>query len=276
MKTDYRREAKVLFFDLELSPNLGWFYGQYETTPLKIERPPILLSIAWKWLGEKGKPKCLTIHDCGTVDPFDDTLLVKELWKLMDEAEIIVAHNIAFDEKVSNALFLRKGLHAPSWYKTFCTLKTARRYFKLDNNKLDYLGKLLLGNIGKTSTTYADCWYDLLNGSKKERAKASKLMAEYNIQDIVLLEKLYEKLLPFANNHPNMALAAGNENLCPRCGRHSEFRVKAYRKTGGQITAIQYQCQRCGAYVTRKLTKEEREELNFHGKLKSVYQNINY
>lgn len=258
------------------SPNLGWFYGQYEVNPVKIENPPILLSVSWKWLGDKGRPKCLTINDCATVDPYDDSLLVRELWKLIDEAEIIVAHNLAFDEKMSNAFFLRHGLPAPSWYKGFCTLKTARRYFKLDNNKLDYLGKLLCGNTGKTAITHADVWYDMLHGNKQEKRKASDLMKEYNIVDVELLEKIYNRLLPFANNHPNMALAIGNEDVCPRCGFHADFKIKAYRKTQAGVNAIQYQCKHCHGYVTRKLTKEEREELSFHGKLTSTFRNTNY
>nr|DAK73792.1 MAG TPA: DNA polymerase B [Caudoviricetes sp.] len=276
MKKDLRRKAKVLAFDLEVSPNLGWFYGQYEVNPVKIENPPILLSVSWKWLGDKGRPKCLTINDCATVDPYDDSLLVRELWKMIDEAEIIVAHNLAFDEKMSNAFFLRHGLPAPSWYKGFCTLKTARRYFKLDNNKLDYLGKLLCGNTGKTAITHADVWYDMLHGNKQEKRKASDLMKEYNIVDVELLEKIYNRLLPFANNHPNMALAIGNEDVCPRCGFHADFKIKAYRKTQAGVNAIQYQCKHCHGYVTRKLTKEEREELSFQGKLTSTFRNTNY
>ena len=199
------KKAKVFLFDLEVSPTLGWFYGQYETTPIKIEQAPILLSVSWKWLGSKGRPKCVTLNDFPKKDPYDDTEIVKYLWKLMDKAEIIVAHNIAFDEKMANAFFLKKGLPAPSWYKSFCTLKTARRYFKLDNNRLDYLSKLLCGAEGKTTITHADVWHDMLHGDQKHQAKASKLMKKYNIVDVELLEAIYLKLLPFANNNPNMA-----------------------------------------------------------------------
>lgn len=273
MKTDYRREAKVLLFDLEVSPTLSWNYGQYQTNAIQVEKPPILLSVAWKWLGDKNKPQCLTLLDRPLVDRFNHDLLVKELWKLMNEAEIIVAHNINFDMKMANSFFLRAGLNPPSWYKPFCTLKTARRFFKLDNNKLDYLGHLLLGE-GKTATTHSDVWYDMLFGDNKSAKRASKLMKEYNIQDVVLLEKVYNRLLPFADNHPNMALAVGNECVCSRCGKMSEFKLKAYRKTGTQINAIQFQCQTCGGYVTRPLTAEEREEFAETGQLKSIFRNI--
>lgn len=265
----FERQAKVLMADLEVSPSLGYTYGQYQTNVIKIERPPVLLSFAWKWLGEE-KTHCLTLHDRATVQQGDDSLLVKELWKLIDECEIFVAHNVRFDQKMANAFFLRHNLPPGRFYKTFCTLQTARRYFKLDNNKLDYLGQLL-GVGQKTAITNHDVWYDCLIHNDE---KAWKKLATYNIQDVVLLEKIYKKLLPFATNHPNGALSAGREDICPRCMHQSEFSIKAYRKTGAQVNAIQLQCRNCHGYVTRPLTKEEREELDYHGRLKSFYRNI--
>ncbi len=272
MKKDYRKEAKVLLIDLEVSPTLSWNYGQYQTNAIRTEKPPTLLSFAWKWLGEK-QTHCLTLADCPLVDRTDHTLLVKKLWELFDEAETIVTHNINFDIKMANAFFLRVGLLPPKPYKTFCTLQTARRFFKLDNNKLDYLGKMLVGD-SKTAITHADVWYDLMFTDGKRRKKASNLMKLYNIQDVDLLEKIYNRLLPYATNHPNMALMAGIDYLCPRCGFESEFKVKSYRKTAGQVNAIQYQCKHCGGYVTRPLTKEERETLNEQGAYKARFRNV--
>lgn len=265
----FEREAKVLFWDAECSPTLGYTYGQYQTNVIKVERPPVLLSFAWKWLGEK-ETHCLTLHDRPSVQHGNDSILAKELWNILDQAEIVVNHNIRFDNKFANGLFLRHGLPPTSWYKTFCTLQTARRYFKLDNNKLDYLGQLL-GVGQKTAITNHDVWYDCLIHDDEE---AWKKLARYNVQDVVLLEKIYKKLLPFATNHPNGALSAGREDICPRCMHQSEFSIKAYRKTGAQVNAIQVQCRNCHGYVTRPLTKEEREELDYHGRLKSFYRNI--
>ena len=270
---DYRRDAKVLLYDLEVSPRLGYYYGAYEVTPIKEVRPPILLSLAWKWLGEK-EVHCKTLLDYSIIDPYNDKLLVRELWNLLDQAEIVVGHNSKrFDDKMSNYFFIKHDMLPPSPYKEFDTLQAAKKYFKFDCNKLDYLGKLLNGK-GKTELTYSDCWEDLLEGNKKQQKKASELMKKYNKNDVLLLEKLYNKLLPWATNHPNMALHAEREHICPRCGYESEFRVKSYRRTGMQINAIQYQCKKCGGFVTRVLTKEERDELRETGKLKSIFRNV--
>lgn len=273
-KTDFRRDAKMLAIDLEVSPNLGWFYGQYDTTPLKIEQPPILLAVSWKWLGDKGKAQGKIITDYKQMGAYDDYGIVKELWKLLDEAQIVYAHNgDRFDLKMANAFFIRHNMMPPSPIKSFDTLKTAKRYFKFDNNKLDYLGKLLCG-AGKTEITYGACWDKLLHGTSREKKKYGELMRRYCNNDVDLLEKVYMRLLPWATNHPNMALYAEQDLICPRCGNSSDFSPKSYRRTGTQVNAIQYRCKHCGGYVTRKLEKEERDLLKEEGKLSSVFRNV--
>lgn len=268
---DFSRDAKVLLFDLECSPTLSWNYGQYESNAVKVEKPPVLLSVAWKWLGDT-KTECLTIADKPLEDRFDCSLVVDKLWHLLDEANVAIAHNISFDIKLATAFFLRQGMTPPSPYRTFCTLQAARRYFRTDNNKLDYLGELL-GVGRKEKITNADVWYDVLFGDGQLRKKQNQLLRKYNVQDVELLEKIYLKLRPFVYNHPNLALASGHD-VCPRCGRNEGFTLSKYRYTGMQVNAVQYQCKSCGSYVTRRLDKEEREELEAQGKLKSTFRNL--
>lgn len=272
-KIDFRREAKVLFYDEEVSPSLGYYYGGYDVTPILEVEGPILLSISWKWLGEK-KVHSLTLEDCRLVDPHDDKVLVKKLWDLLDECQVACGHNSRkFDDKMANHFFIKHNMTPPSPHKEVDTLQIARKYFKFNRNNLDYLDKFL-GGKGKTRTTYADVWKDLLDGDKKARKHASVLMKKYNEGDVLALERIYNKLLPWADNHPNMALLAGQECICPRCGNSTDFKVKAYRRTGAQVNGIQYQCKHCGAYVTRKLEKHERDELDEQGRLKSTFRNL--
>ena len=270
---DYSRDAKVLLVDTENSPNKGWFFGAYDVTPVKVEQPPLLLAISWKWLGDSGSAHGKTLFDFPQEDRLDDSGIVKKLWELLNEASIVVAHNVRFDCGMANTYFLRQELSPPSPYKMFDTLGTARRFFHFDNNKLDNLGRFLFGE-GKTEVTYKNCWDKMLNGDKKEAKRYAKLMNDYCKNDVDLLEKIYLKLRPWACNHPNMALASGHESVCPRCGRAEGFILSKYRYTGAQINAIQFQCRSCGAYVTRRLEKEEREELEAQGKLKSTFRNL--
>lgn len=272
-KTDFRRDAGVLNMDLEVAPRMAWVYDFYETNVVEEIRPQVLLAVSWKWLGEK-EAHCLTIYDRPGINRYDDKPLVTELWNLLDEANIVCAFNgKRFDLKMSNTFFLRHNMAPPSPYKQVDPLQTLRAKFRLGCNKLDYVGQFM--DVGKkTEETYKDCWKKLLEGNEKERKEASKIMSRYCQNDSELLEKVYLKVLPWMDNHPNMALYSEQETICPRCGCASEFEVKSYRRTGMQINAIQYKCKRCGAYVTRKLEKFERDELKEQGKLTTVFRNV--
>lgn len=272
-KTDFRRDAKVLCFDLEVSPRQAYVYDFYETNVVEEIRPQLLLAISWKWLGDR-TAHGLTIYDRQGIDRYDDKPLVTELWNLLDEANIICAYNgKRFDSKMANTFFMRHHMQPPSPYKQIDPLQTAKSKFRFGCNKLDFVGQFM--EVGKkTEETYKDCWKTLLEGNEKERKQASEVMNRYCVNDTELLEKVYLQMLPWMDNHPNMALYAEQETICPRCGNSSDFEVKSYRRTGVQINAIQYKCKHCGAYVTRKLEKYERDELKEQGKLTSVFRNV--
>jgi len=265
-------KAKVLVFDLECSGRLAYVYDWYETNVVEEVRPQLLLALSWKWLGEK-EAHGLTIYDRQSIDPYDDRMLVAELWNLLDEADIVIAYNgRRFDCRMANTFFLRHKMSPPSPYKIVDPLQTMKGKFRLGCNKLDYVGQFLEQGR-KTEETYKDCWKALLEGNKEEKRQASETMNRYCIQDTALLEKVYLQILPFIDNHPNMSLY-GEPEVCPRCGENEGFKIKAYRRTGAQINGIQYRCNHCGAYVTRKLDKEEREALKEQGRLTSTFRNL--
>ena len=272
-KTDFRRDAKVLIYDLEVSPFVVETYRLYEATVKRVLKPQVLLAMSWKWLGEK-ETHGLTIYDRPGKDNHDDRNLVWELWKLIDEANIVCAYNgKRFDNKMANTFFLQYNMKRPSPSKPVDPLETARRYFLFGCNKLDYVGKFL--NEGKkTEKTYKDCCDALLEGNEKERKQAAKIMNKYCMNDTTLLEKIYQRMLPWMDTHPNMALYAGQQGVCPRCGVNKGFIISKYRRTGAQINGVQYQCKNCGGYVTRPLTKEERETLKDEGKFKPTFRNL--
>src|ERR1019366_3081154 len=92
-------------------------------------------------------------------DKESDKALVKELWRMMNDADIIIAHNgDGFDIKKSNARFIIHGLLPPATYKTIDTLKIARRHFKFGSNKLNDLG-VTLGLGKKLPHTGAHLWF---------------------------------------------------------------------------------------------------------------------
>src|SRR4029078_8668904 len=92
------------------------------------------------WLGErKMLSDRLTPREAKNQN---DKRIVKNLWKLLNEADVVIAHNgDRFDLPKINARFLIHQIKPPSHYETIDTLKTARRKFGLTSNKLDYITK---------------------------------------------------------------------------------------------------------------------------------------
>lgn len=239
-------EAKILFFDIETTPNVVYTWGVYEENALGVLKDWQLLCFAYKWFGDK---------ETHAVGRLSEKQMVKQLWDLFNEADVIVAHNgDQFDIKKVNALFVRHGLVPPAPYKTIDTKKVAKRYFRFDSNKLDSLGRFF--GIGRKLQTGG---FELWEGCMKGDKKAWKTMLEYNKQDVILLEKVYIKLRPFMTNHPNLNLLNGETASCPNCGGHK------LHKRGYSITrtskAQRYQCQDCGAWSHGK-TRAEHELVN--------------
>jgi RNase H-like protein len=205
-------KAKILFIDLETAPSLGWTWGpKWETSIIDFKKDWYLLSYSYKWADEK-KVYVRTLADYSDFkkDMENDEALVNDLWKLFDEADILVAHNgNSFDVKKANTRFITHNLPPPSPYRTVDTLRIARRVFRFDSNKLDDLGRYL-GVGRKIPTTGFNLWKKCMLGD----LKAWKIMAAYNKQDVLLLEKVYY-LLRSWGTHPNVNKG---EFACPKCG----------------------------------------------------------
>lgn len=243
MKTK-QKSPKILFYDIETSYTVGAVWGLYEQNVAVTLREPYIISFAWKWLGEK-TTNVLSLPDFPSYkkDKTNDKSLVQELWKLFDEADIIVAHNgNSFDQKWTYARFLVHGLKPPAPAKYVDTKLVAKRHFRFNSNSLNSLGGYLkLGN--KIETGGIDLWVRCI---EKDDKSAWKLMCKYNKQDVVLLELVYKKLLPYMNNHPNYNLSMGTTHSCPNCGgRHLQKRGLQHTRT---TVAQRYQCNGCGAW----------------------------
>lgn len=246
MKNLPSRGAKILFFDIETAPNLGWIWGKYEQNVIEFVSEWYMLCYSAKWYGDK-KAIAVGLPDFPSYkrNPEDDKALVKSLWKLLDEADVVVAHNgDKFDIRKVNSRFLAHGLPVPSPYKTVDTLKVARKYFGFNSNKLDDLGEVL-GVGRKIDTGGFKLWKGCMSGD----SASWKKMLKYNIQDVLLLERVYEKMLPWMDNHPNTNLLLGKLDACPKCGNdHIQKRGFRHTKTGKYQA---YQCiGGCGGWST--------------------------
>lgn len=223
---------RILFFDIETEPNSAYVWGTYEQNVIKFIKEGSVLCFAYKWSDSK------QTHFIG-LNRKNRKQLAKELWKIFDEADIIVAHNgDRFDVKKSNVFFLKHGLTPPSPYKTVDTRKEAKKYFMFNSNKLTDLGRFL-GLGEKEQTGGFSLWEGCMSGDKK----AWRVMEVYNRQDVILLEKVYKKLLPWMKNHPAVTLY---EWACPKCGFY-RTQARGFNVSKKSITQRR-QCQGCGGW----------------------------
>jgi len=237
-------KPRILLFDIETQANKIYAWGKYEQNAIAYAQHWYMISFAWKWLDEKqvyvkALPDYPKLYKS---DPTNDNNLVNDLWKLFDEADVVMGHNAKkFDVKKTNARFIKHEMKPPSPYQVIDTRDVAKRYFRFDSNKLDDLGDYL--GIGrKINTGGFDLWLGCEAGDKKSWDK----MKKYNKQDIVLLEKVYRRMLPHMNNHPNIALLTGNLRGCPNCGS-LHIHQKGERVTRTTVYH-RYQCQQCGSW----------------------------
>ncbi len=258
-------KAKILLVDLEISPMLAYTYNYYEGNVLKIVEPQKLLCFSYKWLGESGAPKTITLLDEDKNGTSDGPVTAR-LWGLLNECNYAVGHNInKFDAKMANLFFVEHSMSPVSPYKTIDTLVVARQKFKFPSNKLDELGKFL--KVGqKTEITCGDLWEQCLNNDKK----SYELMAKYCQQDVHLLEEVYWKLMPFAQG-PLFNKMVNAEMVCPVCGSTDFHKDQRFVPDATLSTSWIYRCEKCGHFSKVPLTKDEREELAL---LKPLNRNI--
>lgn len=230
--------SRVLFFDIETTPNLAYVWGKYEQDVIDYKKEWGLLSFAWKWQGSK-KVHCLSRYTMSEKE------LVKYLWEILDQADVVVAHNGAdFDVKKARAKFIEYGLKPPTPFKVVDTKLIARSQFKFNSNSLNDLGKLLkLGK--KVETGGFQLWLDCMAG----KGSAFRKLKKYNKQDVMLLEKVYNKLRAWHPTHPNLSLMEDRPG-CPACG--SKHMNKRGYTINVKSKVEKLQCQSCGHWSTGK------------------------
>lgn len=217
------------------------------------ERDWHLLTIAWKWLGDK-KIHCLGLPDFDRYpeDPYNDYDLVAKAHELMSAADVVVAHNgKQHDTRKAQARMILHGMDPPSQFREVDTLHLVKRHFSFVSNSLNDVCQAM--GIGKKEHTGGiQLWLDCINGD----AKAWATMKRYNRRDVEILEALFLKVRPWAQGaeHPNMAVVADRPNACPKCLSEKGMRVRGYTYTAvGR--RVKLQCKSCGGYVLGRVVE---------------------
>lgn len=251
-----QHSAKVLLFDIETAPILSYVWGAWKQNPganlSMIENDWFIFTWAAKWLFDEnvmtGK---LTSQEAIQQN---DSRIVKDLWQLLEEADVVIAHNgVKFDIKKVNTRFVLAGLTPPMHYQVIDTLLHARKTFSFTSNKLDYIAKSL-GLEGKMQHEGFGLWDKCYRGD----SDALDRMEAYNIQDIHVLEEVYLHLRPWIKPHPNIGLhVTDNAQCCASCGSDKLQWTGTYNTYANSYNA--YRCGNCGSTGRSRTTSTSRK-----------------
>ena len=254
---------KVLVYDIETAPMLGYVWDIWDQNVglNQIYSDWYVLAWAAKWMHE-GPSKVMYQDQRKAKNIEDDKELLKGIWKLLDEADVVVTQNgKRFDEKKLNARFIVHGMQPPSSYQHIDTRQIAKRKFAFTSNKLEYMTDTLNKKYKKSKHAKFsgfELWKECLKGNKA----AWKEMEHYNKYDVLSLEELYLKLQPWDNTlNVNLYTPDNHELLCA-CGS------KKFKKNGFKYTSVgkyqRYKCLDCGSEMKDRknlFSKEKKEKL---------------
>jgi hypothetical protein len=234
--------ARILLLDIETAPIIAAVWQPYEANAVYIIRDTYILSFAAKWLGERSvKTHILPDYPRYKANRHDDKPLIRELWQYLDSADIVICHNgDRFDVPKVRARMMVHDLPPPSHFRTIDTLKIARTC-KFDSAKLDNLGRYL-GEGRKIPNTGGTLWKEVCEDGDP---KAWETMRRYNAQDVRLLERIYNRLKPWATSHPNLNLYHDDPLACPTCQSH-RIKAKGYVYLKSTVKR-RYFCLSCDA-----------------------------
>ena len=244
--------ARVLIYDIETAPNLGYTWGKRDQNVIEFKDHWHMLSVAWKWLGEK-ETHVLTLLDfpeAYAADPNNDIALAISLHTPIQRGRhhrhtqrrhFRQAEGADQDASPchSAAVAVQGDRHAEGRSQAVCLhVEPARRSMQVPQPATQ-------GGCGGFAT-----WLGCLNGD----ADSWRKMAAYNVQDVKVTEKLYLRLLPWIPNHPNLAVISDRPSVCPRCGVGGQMQARGWH-TYSVTRRRKFQCQACGGYCAGRKTE---------------------
>lgn len=220
---------KIIAWDLETS-NLDASFGT-------------IITAAWKIVGEKKKPKCITIHDYkGDILQAEKKLIVDLREALLDGDCWLTWYGTYFDIPYLNSRLLYHKLSVvPGNFTHIDGWKTARNRLKLHSNRLNSVQQFLGLEDEKTNLKGA-MWLKSLAGD----SKAMAYLKEHNIADVLVLEQAYERLKPLILDHPLF----DGRGECGVCGE-GKLQKRGIHRTRTRMYQ-RYQCQECGSWSKGK------------------------
>jgi hypothetical protein len=227
---------RLLLLDIETSPSVVYTFDMWQAniSADKVIEPSRMMCWAAKWYGEDEVFFRSTYHD-GRDE------MVAEIYRLMSEADALIHYNgKGFDVPHLHREFLLAGLTAPSPSKQIDLYLAIKKVFKFTHNGLGYVCQQL-GLDSKLQHSGFDLWVKCLH----DDPDAWAAMREYNIQDVQIMEPLYNRLQSWIPSHPSYAAMMG-EDVCPACGSADLQRRGTTSTATGRFQRLR--CTSCGRW----------------------------
>lgn len=237
---------KILVFDIETAPIIAHVWGLKDQNIGLNQIISDSAVVAWaaKWFGDPASA-VMYRDQRNAKDIRDDKNLLLPLWRLLDEADIVVTQNGKnFDCPVLNARFIYHGFQPPSPYKHLDTYQIVKKAAKFTSSKLAFLTSKLCTKYVKLEHKKFpgfDLWTECLKGNKA----AWDEMKKYNIQDVLSTEELYTKLRPWTPQ--NAAAVSFKDQSCVACGEIGHLQQRGEERT---LTGSwkRLKCTQCGKW----------------------------
>jgi hypothetical protein len=201
-----------------------------------------IICACYKWEGED------EVHAL-TWNNGNDRQLCEDLSLVLSEADELIAHNgDRFDIRWFNARCLIHHLPPQPMRKTVDTLRWARSSFYLNSNRLDYLGKLLLGE-GKIRTEF-ELWRNIVLANDQA---SMERMVEYCKKDVRLLERVWSRLRDYVPQETHAGVTDTHDPrtrwTCAHCGS-SNVATSKTRITKMGMVRREMKCGDCGRFYS--------------------------
>ena len=238
---------KILTLDIETKPGIAYIWRMWkENIPNDrlIESDGILM-IGTKWLGEK-EVRVRTDWDNGQRG------MLEAVSEEIAEADAILTYNGSkFDIPHIITGLIREDLPPIAPVTHIDLFKFFRNQTKFMSKKLGYISpELQIGE--KLKHEGFQLWVDVMNGDKD----AQRRMLDYCAEDVLLTERLYEKIKGHIPNHPNLGFH--DPESCPHCdSKKTQRRGKYYTRV---YQYQRHQCTNCGGWFKTNQTKIKKKD----------------
>lgn len=243
-----QKKLRVLILDIETSPMKAWVWRRWKENIYLDQTIQEWFMLSWsaKWLGDKEAFGYVLTPD--EVEREDDARILVELYDVLNEADIVVAHNgNKFDIPKINTRFILNNIPTPSPYKQIDTYYVAKKQFGFSSSSLDAIATFF-GFPNKDPHDF-QLWKECMEGREESLLR----LLNYNKKDVEILEQVYLKMRPWIKNHPNVNVITNSPvPVCTHCGskhitpvEEGSYNTQAYKYPV-------YRCQDCGAIFRSK------------------------